>query len=76
MVFLDAFWDFFLHWYVGLSSSFFYWFCIFLLIGFDTHIQSLRQLFLGPIMGKSKSNMAGWRPKIHDRPKMAFDHVN
>ena len=38
MVFSDDFLDFSLHWYAGLSYFFFHCSCIFLLIGFDTHI--------------------------------------
>ena len=30
------------------------------------------QIFFGPIMGFSKSNMAGWGPKFKDQPKIAF----
>ena len=32
--------------------------------------------FFGPIMEKSKSNMAGWGPKFQDQAKSAFDSVN
>ena len=40
------------------------------------YIKFTTTFFFGPIMGKSKSNMAGWGPKFQDQAKSAFDSVN
>ena len=60
MLFSDGFWDFSLHWYVGLSWFFFHWIFIFFLIGFDAHNLSLRQLFFWPYNGEIQKKLVGW----------------